>query len=150
MGSRERRRWVGSLATVGLGLAVSVGCRSDLDNAIHRNDQGSINDLLRDRGNLNEPDKQGYPPIVYAAREGRVTAVRILIDHGANVDATDKDGSTALMYAADHNRVAIAQMLLDKGANPNVINTAGRTALGFAEDGHHVEVVDLLKAHGAK
>ena len=144
---RATRRWTGGLLAVALGL--SVGCHSDMDNAIHKNDQGSLNDLLRDRGNLNDPDKQGYPPLVYAAREGRPTAVRILLDHGANVDATDKDGSTALMYAADHNRVAIAQMLLEKGANVGLANAAGRTAMGFAEDGHHLEIVDLLKARGA-
>ncbi len=150
MGKSVRWSVRAATAAMGLGLAASVGCRSDMDNAIHKNDQGSMNDMLRDKGNLNEPDKDGYPPLVYAAREGRVSAVRILLDHGAAVDATDKEGSTALMYAADHNRVSIAQMLLDHGANTNLANTAGRTAIGFAEDAHHLEIVDLLKAHGAK
>jgi ankyrin repeat protein len=147
------RNWT-RLMAIGLttGLAVAVGCgHSDIDKAIHSNNQSDLDGMIKaDPSVLNEPDKQGFTPLIYAAREGRPAAVRTLLDHGAAVDATDKKGSTALMYAADHGYIAIAQMLLDKGANVNAANATGRTALGFAEDSHHVDMVTLLQSHGAK
>lgn len=54
----------------------------------------------------------GYTPLLYAARAGRVAAVRLLLDKGARVDAaTRSGGSTSLMRAAHCGHGEVARIL---------------------------------------
>lgn len=143
----------GRLATaaVAAGLAVMVGCSgSDTDNAIRTHDHAALTEQLKKPGAIEERDGHGMTPLIYAAREGNVDAVRTLLERGANVNAVDDKGNTALIYSADHNSAPVAQLLLDKGADVNVVNQRGHTALAYAEDSHYSTLIDLLKSHGAK
>lgn len=70
-----------------------------------------------------------WTPLMFAARQGAVDAVRALADVGADPNLTDPDGATALVIAILNAHYDVAAVLLEQGADPNVADAAGRTAL---------------------
>lgn len=72
------------------------------------------------------------PPLVDAARNGHLDAVRTLLDHGARPDAQGKLGMTALHLAARSGRSDIAKLLLARGASAAVLDAEGHRAVWLA------------------
>jgi ankyrin repeat protein len=67
----------------------------------------------------------GMTALHYAAREGDVDAVRLLLDAGADVnEVTAGDHSSPLLVAAINGNYDLAMMLLDRGADPNLTSDA--------------------------
>jgi len=89
------------------------------------------------------------PPLVLAAREGRVNAVRYLLDQGADVNARDNSGHNALGEATYFAQVPVIKELLARGANINTL-TNGATPLDIALSRNDSAVIDLLKHYGAR
>ena len=71
------------------------------------------------------------PPLVLAAREGRVNAVRYLLDQGADVNARDNSGHNALAEATYFAQVPVIKELLARGADINALAN-GATPLDIA------------------
>ena len=69
------------------------------------------------------------PPLVDAARDGDIAAVRVLLAQGAGVDATEGDGTSALHWASYRNDIETAGRLLDAGADVNAANDLVRSRL---------------------
>jgi ankyrin repeat protein len=88
-------------------------------------------------------------PIVLAAREGRVNAVRYLLDQGADVNARDNAGNTALAEATYFAQIPVIKELLARGANINAL-TNGATPLDIALNRNDNAVIDLLKHYGGR
>jgi ankyrin repeat protein len=91
----------------------------------------------------------GYPPLCLAAREGRLNAVRYLLDHGADLNARDEVGNTALGEASYYGQMPVIKELLSRGANINTLSSTG-TPLDIALSRSNDLVADLLKHYGAK
>src|SRR4051812_6231774 len=89
------------------------------------------------------------PPLLLAAREGRVNAVRYLLDSGADVNARDNADNTALAEAAYFAQVAVIKELVARGANINALTSAG-TPLDIALSRKDSAVIDLLKHYGGR
>ena len=75
-----------------------------------------------------------WTPIMYAARQNAIEAVRALADARADLDLTDPDGTTALVVAIINAHYDLAAVLLEKGADPNVGDVTGMTPLYAAVD----------------
>jgi ankyrin repeat protein len=88
-------------------------------------------------------------PILLAAREGRVNAVRYLLDQGADVNTRDNAGNTALAEATYYAQIPVIKELLARGANINVL-TNGGTPLDIALSKNESAVIDLLKHYGGR
>jgi len=110
---------------------------------------------------------EGTTPLMRAAKNGDVAAMRVLMAHGANAGLKQKNGTTALMLAAGVGRgtgvfakdyATEAQLLeavkflvelgTDAGVDVNAVNNSGQTALHIAaqaSDG----IVKYLAEHGA-
>jgi ankyrin repeat protein len=88
-------------------------------------------------------------PLVLAAREGRVNAVRYLLDQGADVNARDHTGNTALAEATYYAQTSVIKELIDRGANINLI-TNGATPLDIALNKNDITVIDMLKHYGGR
>ncbi len=87
------------------------------------------------------------PPLVDAARDGDMVAVRTLLAEGAGVDAAEADGTTALHWASYRDDVEAVGLLLDAGADVNAANDLGATPLWAAgQNGSAVMVRRLLVA----
>lgn len=87
-------------------------------------------------------------PLVRAARENNLAAVKRLLASGADVDVVDKAvDSTALAQATANNNREIIRVLLHAGANINRQNRDGETALMYLSGQASTDTArDLIKA----
>ena len=90
------------------------------------------------------PTTGGMTPLLFAARDGRLEAARVLVSAGANLNTPDPNGMTPLLMAVTNGQISVAQLLVDKGADVKAADWYGRTALWAA-----VEVRNLDLRSGA-
>lgn len=88
-------------------------------------------------------------PLFLAAGEGRLDAVRYLLDQGADVKAREYGGRTALTEAALSGHASVIRELILRGADINAISDAG-TPLDIAIQANQMPAIDLLKHYGGK
>ncbi|HTM10726.1 MAG TPA: ankyrin repeat domain-containing protein [Verrucomicrobiae bacterium] len=89
----------------------------------------------------------GWTVLMFAAREGHVDIVRLLLDSGADPNATSDnkyDGARPLTIAAEHGNVEVIKLLLSRGADVNGRNAHGDTALMYGAQYNHVDVAKVL------
>ncbi|KAH8770162.1 DIL domain-containing protein [Diaporthe sp. PMI_573] len=80
---------------------------------------------------INAPDEDGTPPLIYASCFGHEAVVEALIGAGADIDKQDRNRWSALMWAMTNRHKQIAKVLLDNGASSDAKTTSGRTAADF-------------------
>jgi ankyrin repeat protein len=86
-------------------------------------------------------------PLMFAAREGKLDAAKVLVEAGANVNDVDAWGVSATALAAHSGFADVLEFLLDKGANPNA--PADFTALQCAIMRRDDRMITALLNHGA-
>jgi uncharacterized protein len=100
-------------------------------------------------GNPNQVDDQSRTAMHYAAINGNLQIIAILIKAGAKLDPVDPLEDTPLHLAADQNQTEAAQLLLDAGAAVDPQNKDGMTPLMIAASRGNLELVRALLAKGA-
>jgi cytohesin len=60
----------------------------------------------------------GFTPVIFAARHGSLSALRVLIEAGADLDATTPEGFSPIVVALDNLHFDAAKMLVEAGADP--------------------------------
>ena len=125
------------------------GYWENVARAARQNDAAQVRSLLANDGNPNQTDDQARAGLHYAAMNGNVTIIALLIKARAKLDAKDKLGNTPLHLAADGNQVEAAKLLLDVGAPVDAENKNGMTPLMMAANRGNIEVVMALIAKGA-
>ncbi|KAL2146803.1 hypothetical protein VTI28DRAFT_2284 [Corynascus sepedonium] len=95
---------------------------------------------------INPKDDRGRTPLSYAAEDGDVEIVQLLLSTSkADVNTTDGLGRTPLSYSAIHGHHSIAQLLLTTGAaEVDTTDIFFQTPLSNAAEGGHDAIVDLL------
>ena len=88
-------------------------------------------------------DKYGNKPLHYAAREGHVAAITLLIKRGAPVNARTLEGDSALHLASGNGHAKAVQELLASGAAQSVDND-GKTPEQHAREWGYEKVSKLL------
>ena len=78
-------------------------------------------------------------PLVFAARQGDVESVKVLVEAGADVNQTTQYGWTPLLTATQNKYYKAGVYLLEHGANPNIANKGGWTPLYIATDNRNIE-----------
>lgn len=71
----------------------------------------------------------GMTALLYAAREGHMDTVRVLVEDGANLNIVSADKFSPLVEAITNAHFDLAMYLLDRGADPNLATVSGLTAL---------------------
>jgi ankyrin repeat protein len=138
---------VGSLLARGADYTISV--------AAAVGDQERIEQLLaKDVGLARRLDSARVSPLTYAAREGHVHIVRLLLEKGAQPNAPEElaTGGRALFAACWGNHLAVAELLLEHGANPNAgVDSSGCClTIGAVYHGAQAKPMQqLLRRHGA-
>ncbi|CAL4063708.1 unnamed protein product [Meganyctiphanes norvegica] len=98
-------------------------------------------DILKEatRRDCNHPDEDGLTPTLWAAYEGNLEALRILVGRGGDPDKCDNFGNTALHCAAARGHMTAVTFLSNFGANiwalDNELHTAKElSAMNDRED----------------
>ncbi len=106
----------------------------------------------------------GLTPLIFAARQGDLATVKVLLDAGANVNEMSEFGWTPLLVATENRYYQLGAYLLEHGANPNLANEGGWNPLYIATDNRnigggdypvrkpdmdHLDYIKLLLADGA-
>jgi hypothetical protein len=117
--------------------------------AARQNDAAALRSLIANDGNPNQTDPEGRTALHYAALNGNLTIIAILVKANAKLDVKDTLGNTALHLAADRNQPEAARLLLDVGAPVDPENRNGMTPLMMAANRGNIEIVQALLAKGA-
>jgi len=96
-------------------------------------------------------DSGGNTALFYAANNGNLEILNMLIENGANIDAVDSERNyTPLLEALTQGQAACAKQLILKGANIQVIGKNNVTPLQFTIEHDMHEVSDLLIRKGCQ
>lgn len=93
---------------------------------------------------IDKPSRNGTTPLMRAAQEGHLSAVQLLLQHGAAVYRLNNVHMSSLMLAAQRGHAEICRQLIDHGADLDGRNKQGSTALLLACKRGHVAVVKEL------
>lgn len=89
-----------------------VGCAGGPDATKTESHIGAI----QDGWDVNRPDAGGYTPLMRAAAENRVGAIKQLLDAGADIYDRTPDGATAIDLAYQASAFDAFKLLLENGA----------------------------------
>ncbi|KAK2716178.1 integrin-linked protein kinase homolog pat-4-like [Artemia franciscana] len=98
---------------------------------------------------LNEGDDHGFSPLHWAAKEGHLSMVTLLVQRGARVNATNMGDDTPLHLATAHGHRDIVQFLLRNKADINFVNEHGNTPLHYACFWNYQSIAEDLVSLGA-
>jgi len=122
--------------------------------AVRKNNLEAVKALLQKQPNtpLEERDEQGFTPLIWAAREGFVDIVKLLLDKGANPNTLDQwMGANAGHKAGFWGRAEVMKVLTTHGLDLNAQGGYnGYTALHDAVAQNHVDTVKVLIQAGAR
>ncbi len=85
-----------------------------------------------------------------AARDGRASVVRFLVENGAALDCTAKYGLSAVMLAVIGGHLDAVRLLAEAGANLAIRGTgapgfSGKTAVELAAALDRIDIVEVLR-----
>ena len=89
-------------------------------------------------------NKTGWTPLHYAATNGHLAIIELLLENHAYIDAESPNGTTPLMMAAHYGSPAAVKLLLEAGADPGLKNQLGLTAADFAKRANRQDAADLI------
>jgi len=95
---------------------------------------------------LNTPSKSEHSmmPLHWAASDGKLGAIKYLLDHNVSINVQDGNGCTPVVIAAQHEQHNTVVLFLKNGADMNLRDSNGDTALHWAAYKGFSELVGLL------
>jgi len=117
--------------------------------AAKQNDAGSVRSTIANGASPDQTDEAMRTGMHYAATNGNLQIIAILIKAGAKLDPKEKLGNTPLHFAVDANQVEAAKLLVFAGATVDPENKNGMTPLMVAASRGSVDCVRTLLAKGA-
>ena len=91
-------------------------------------------------------NKPGWTPLHYAATNGHLATMDLLLEEHAYIDAASPNGTTPLMMAAHYGTAEAVKLLLADGADPALRNEQGLSAIDFAQRASRAEAAELIAA----
>ena len=109
--------------------------------------QGIVRGGWPERGER-DPIPGAKTPLLYAARNGHLEVVKLLLDAGATIEKADADGVTPLLMAVLNGQIPVANFLLERGANVRASDWYGQTALFAAVDLRNLDIAGPSRDNG--
>lgn len=124
-----------------------------LSQAVLENDQYLI-DLMLERGadpQLTDDAQlaSGRRLLHYAAKQGNLELMQMLLDLGMLADVLDANDQTPLDVTATYGGSEAMQLLLDNGADPSRVDRSGSVPILLAAGYGRLDALELLIASGA-
>ena len=111
---------------------------------------GSVS-LMATPEELNQIDKWGWTPLMWATLRQYVPIVKFLLEKGADpniaaqkADVVIKAGATPIVICGYYGTPEIAKLLLAAKADPTKADNAGEMAMSYAKRYEFKEMVELL------
>ncbi|AZP13630.1 ankyrin repeat domain-containing protein [Undibacterium parvum] len=111
--------------------------------ASYLGNRAAVTQLLDAGAEVNQP---GWAALHYAAINGDLKIIALLLEHAAYIDAISPNKTTPLMMAVRSGKLAAVQLLLDEGADIGLINSMNLSALDFAIQLEQKEIASELRA----
>lgn len=119
--------------------------------AANDGDLKSLESLLVNGADMNDVDDEfGRTALHFAAFNGHLDCIKLLIEKGCAIDAKDKDGSTPLQRAASNNCFDCVQLLVESGAEINTVNDKGLSVIHDATLESSFDMIAYLMSKGAR
>lgn len=108
--------------------------------------EARVRDILAEESPWNSPADHDAlrQALQKVAARGKLSIVRLLIEHGADVNPRRDSEVPAIVKAAEGGNVAVVSELLAHHADPNARNRLGQTALFIAAIKGHDKVIETL------
>lgn len=103
-------------------------------------------DVLKEatRKEVNAKDVDGMTPVLWAAFEGKLDALRLLVGRGGDADKSDHFGNTALHLAAAKGHLQCVDFLIKFGVNIYALDIDGHDAKDLAAINNRQEILRYL------
>lgn len=119
--------------------------------AARSRDVADCSRMLKDKPELvNSVEAGGYSALHFAAFNGDVEMLQLLLEHKADLNAENFDGNTPLVMAVKGNQRESIRMLVNAGADVNHESDSGSTAAHYAASMAYLDCLRLLVELGAK
>lgn len=106
--------------------------QNDFITAVKDSDIITAQSLLNYEFDINSKDSDGKAPLNYAAHNGNINVMNMLLENGADINVKDNLGRTPLHYAVDSGQNDAVNILLESGSDVNVKDNLGRTPIHYA------------------
>ncbi len=153
-----RERWGGQTALM---WAAAQGQPAMLSLLLERGARVDERSTVRDwqrrvtaEGRPKDMNRGGFTPLLFAAREGCLQCLVVLLKAGADIDLPDPDGVSALNMALLNRNWDAAKFLIEAGADIELWDVYGQTPLYTAVDqntlpiGRRVEIPTMDQTTG--
>ena len=98
---------------------------------------------------LNAKDEYNCAPLLWAARNGHIDMLKLLLDKGADVETQGYNGMRALHHVCNSSKEKCVEILLEADANPNATDDANSTPLHWAAARGVLNIIVRLSDKGA-
>jgi ankyrin repeat protein len=108
-----------------------------LEKGARVDDRSTVRDWQRRvtaEGRPKDMVRGGLTALLFAAREGCIECLKVLLEKGADIDLPDPDGSSALVLALLNRNWDAAKFLIEAGADVNLWDIYGQAPLYVAVD----------------
>ena len=122
---------------------LNSSAESPLMLAALKGDKDLCQRLIQKGADVNKP---GWAPLHYAATNGHLDVMNLLLDAHAYIDAASPNNTTPLMMAARYGTPSAVKLLLEAGADPMLKNDLGLNAIDFAVQASRMESADIIAA----
>jgi HEAT repeat protein len=148
-----RERAQDALYEIGASSKLSLsGSRSQLNeklmNAVKRGDLKAATVAISEGADPNFGGNIDYTVLIFAAVQGNVEVIDLLLTHGADVNKR-YNSRTPLHLAASHSQAGSINALIRGGADINALDENGSTALMWAAHKGCKDIVESLLKAGA-
>jgi len=129
----------------------------DAHNCLHiaaaYNNLPVVSFLVEASADVNRPQStfmpsRGLTPLMFAAKDGHLEVLRMLVAAGAETNRPASDGITPLFFAISQGHVETVRFLLDASADVNQCPDDNATALFLASMQGHASIAKLLVRAG--
>jgi ankyrin repeat protein len=119
-------------------------------DAAQRGDVEAVRSLLRQGADVNAAQGDGMTALHWAAQNGNVALIDMLVYAGAHLEATTRLGDYRPLHLASRAGQSEAiSSLLEAGAEVDAAASTGVTSLHYAAAAGRADAVEALLAHGA-
>ncbi|CAD5124042.1 DgyrCDS12350 [Dimorphilus gyrociliatus] len=112
--------------------------------ACHKGYKDIVEELLRNKADIELQTLDGFTPLHIASRYGKLEVIKVLVEHNAKINCQSNEGFTPIYLAAEENFPDMITYLLSKGAKPQLTTKNGFRPLDVAVTQKNIEATNTL------